>query len=182
MANSVREAIGNIFMALGSRIGNSSIRSGDLTAMVLGEMVDPRLRKNQVIRILSSSGQQVLWHYVCGVCGNTNQVDIFDRDQKKNCVTCKATFSIKEVIHGLIREAQKAAIANRGATIDMAKPISREDFALAVESLPVHIPSQVTTPQQRRIEEFKRQLGPEHSGDFEYETSDIAGGWSNPRR
>lgn len=170
MANAVTKAIGNAFLYLGSRLAVPGIRSGDLTAMLLGEETDPRSRRHQVIRIMSSAGHQVCWEYNCRDCGVTTRVDVVDRDHKVPCVSCKRTFSIKEVIHEMIRDAQKEAILRRGAQIDLSKPITQEDFSLAVNSLPVHIPSQVTSPAERRRLQLRDQLG-EVSGDTEYSGS-----------
>jgi len=71
--NPVVKAIGRAFQAICSRMEyGAGARAGDFTALSLPEDVDPRLRRGQVIRIHSSAGHQVAWHYVCGSCGTTN--------------------------------------------------------------------------------------------------------------
>src|SRR6267378_3087350 len=129
-------AIGNLFLLMGNRMRfGTGVRPGDFQALLLPTETPAELRHNQLIRITSSDGFQVAWDYICPN-GHQNRIPVLYRDRKFPCQVCKFEFSVKAVIESLIRQARTEANRTRTANIAAERPITNDEFDVAVASLP----------------------------------------------
>jgi len=164
-------AIGNLFLLMGNRMRfGTGVRPGDFQALLLPTETPAELRRNQLIRITSSDGFQVAWDYICPN-GHQNRIPVLYRDRKFPCQVCKIEFSVKAVIESLIRQARGEANRTRTANIAEARPITSDEFDVAVASLPSLCPSQVSAPGNERFKDTWDPKNGASSGEYTYSGS-----------